>query len=48
MYDNYDPDTSHSEVITTRERKEESDFLDAVLSTQIMSYTNNFLKQKGK
>lgn len=47
LYDNYDPDTSHSEVITTGERKEESDFLDAVLNTQVMSYTNSFLKQKG-
>ncbi|XP_054261903.1 endoribonuclease CG2145-like [Macrosteles quadrilineatus] len=47
LYDNYDPDTTHSEVITNAERKEESDFLDAVLSTPIWAYTNSFLKSKG-
>lgn len=48
LYDNYDPDTSHSEVITTSERKEESDLLDAILDTPIWTYTNSFLKAKGK
>jgi len=47
LYDNYDPDTTHSEVITQGERKEESDFLDAVLNTPTWAYTNSFLKAKG-
>lgn len=48
LYDNYDPDTTHNEVITNTERKEESDFLDAVLDTPTWTFTNTFLKNKGK
>uniref|UniRef100_A0A1B6CSC7 EndoU domain-containing protein n=1 Tax=Clastoptera arizonana TaxID=38151 RepID=A0A1B6CSC7_9HEMI len=47
LYDNYDPDTSHSEVVTTSEKKEESDFLDAVLNTSVLAFTNTFLRSKG-
>uniref|UniRef100_A0A1B6HJW4 EndoU domain-containing protein n=1 Tax=Homalodisca liturata TaxID=320908 RepID=A0A1B6HJW4_9HEMI len=47
LYDNYDPDTTHNEVVTPAERKEESDFLDAVLDTPTWTYAINFLKSKG-
>lgn len=48
LYNNYDPDTTHVEVITSEERKEESDLLDSFLNTPIWDYTYNFLKSKGK
>ena len=39
MYDNYEQDTSINEYVLPIERKEENDFIDAVLSTPVMRFT---------
>jgi poly(U)-specific endoribonuclease len=36
MFNNYEQDTSINEYITPIERKEENDFIDAVLQTPVM------------
>ncbi|XP_014250564.1 poly(U)-specific endoribonuclease homolog [Cimex lectularius] len=46
LYDNYDADANHDEVVTPEERKEELAFLDAVLSTPSMQLTKKFLQDK--
>lgn len=38
MFDNYEQDTSINEYVLPIERKEENDFIDAVLSTPVMRY----------
>lgn len=38
MYDNYEQDTSINEYVLPIERKEENDFIEAVLSTPVMRY----------
>jgi len=47
LYNNYELDSSVNEYVTPIERKEESDFLDAVLTTPVMRYTMQLLQQKG-
>lgn len=46
MFNNYEQDTSINEYVTPIERKEENDFIDAVLQTPVMRHTMNFLQQK--
>ncbi|KAF4522502.1 hypothetical protein B566_EDAN002587 [Ephemera danica] len=47
LYDNYDRDTSHAEQVTPEETAENAAFLDAVMATQVMAKTRNFLTQKN-
>ncbi|KAL7017013.1 hypothetical protein ACKWTF_010226 [Chironomus riparius] len=47
MFNNYEQDTSINEYVTPIERKEENDFIDAVLLTPVMRHAMNFLTQKG-
>lgn len=42
MYDNYEQDTSINEYVLPIERKEENDFIDAVLLTPVMRYLAQF------
>nr|CAD7581326.1 unnamed protein product [Timema californicum] len=46
LYDNYIPDVSVNEQVTSPEIQEENDLLDAFLKTSVMKYTNQFLIQK--
>lgn len=36
LYNNYEQDASINEYVTPNERKEENDFIDAVLATPVM------------
>lgn len=47
LYDNYDVFVDNNEVVTAEERREEDDLLDAVINTNVMEYTRNFLVSKG-
>ncbi|XP_075222607.1 endoribonuclease Arlr-like isoform X2 [Lycorma delicatula] len=47
MFDNFDPDVKHAEAVTASEVEEEDKFLDAVLNTDVMTYTLKFLKDRG-
>lgn len=47
LHDNYDLDIKVKEVVTSEERKEESDFIDAILETDVMKTTMKFLAEKG-
>lgn len=47
LFDNYELDTSVVESVTPAERREEDEFLDKVLDTQVMKIAMNYLKQKG-
>jgi len=46
LYDNYDVDTSRREAVSQSELREEDDFLDEVLKTDVMSETMRFLAAK--
>lgn len=41
MFNNYEQDTSINEYVTPIERKEENDFIDAVLLTPVMRFLFN-------
>ncbi|CRK90130.1 CLUMA_CG003847, isoform A [Clunio marinus] len=47
MFNNYEQDTSINEYVSPNERKEEDEFIDAVLGTPVMRHAMNFLTQKG-
>lgn len=47
LFNNYELDTLVNEYVTPNEKKEENDFLDAVLSTTVMRHAMHFLQQKG-
>lgn len=47
LFNNYEQDTTVNEHVTANERKEENDFLDAVMATSVMRQAMLFLQQKG-
>lgn len=47
LYDNYDMNTQHAEIITPKEDMEEDSFIDELLNTSIMIHTMDFLASKG-
>lgn len=47
LFNNYEQDTLVNEHVTANERKEENDFLDAVMATSVMRQAMLFLQQKG-
>lgn len=47
LFNNYEEDTTVNEHVTANERKEENDFLDAVMATGVMRQAMLFLQQKG-
>lgn len=47
LFDNYVADVAVDEKITPAEIKEESDFLDAIIPTQVMQVVKNVLIKKG-
>ncbi|XP_074106681.1 uncharacterized protein LOC141532299 isoform X2 [Cotesia typhae] len=47
FHDNYELDIKTKEVVTSEERKEESDFIDSILETDIMKTLMKFLADKG-
>ncbi|RZF47555.1 hypothetical protein LSTR_LSTR009091 [Laodelphax striatellus] len=47
LFDNYDPDVTHNEIVTDAERQEEIKFINAVMETPVMKLTYEFSKQKG-
>ncbi|XP_052850293.1 endoribonuclease CG2145 [Drosophila gunungcola] len=47
LFNNYETDTLVNEHVTPNERKEENDFLDAVMATPVMRQAMQFLQQKG-
>ncbi|CAO1355824.1 unnamed protein product [Diamesa tonsa] len=47
MFNNYEQDTMINEYVTPLEKKEENEFVDAVLATPVMRHAMNFLQQKG-
>lgn len=47
IFNNYELDSFVNEYVTPNEKKEENEFLDAVLATSVMRYAMNFLQQKG-
>lgn len=47
LFNNYELDTTTNEHVTPLERKEENDFLDAVMATNVMRQAMLFLQNKG-
>lgn len=47
LYNNYILETTESEYSTPQEKAEENDLIDAIISTQVMQQTRNFLIDKG-
>lgn len=47
LFNNYEQDTLTNEHVTPNERKEENDFLDAVMATSVMRQAMLFLQNKG-
>lgn len=47
LFNNYETDTMVNEHVTANERKEENDFLDAVMGTNVMRQAMLFLQSKG-
>lgn len=47
LFDNYELDASVNEYVSPLERREESEFLNAVLATPVMQTAMTFLKGKG-
>lgn len=47
LFNNYELDTLVNEHVTPIERKEENDFLDAVMATTVMRQAMSFLQNKG-
>lgn len=47
LYNNYELDTMTNEFVTPLEKKEENDFVDAIMSTSVMRHAMAFLQQKG-
>ncbi|XP_045497969.1 uridylate-specific endoribonuclease D-like [Colias croceus] len=47
LLDNYERNTLVNEYVTAQERNEENAFMDAIMSTSVIRYLMNFLKEKG-
>ncbi|XP_017467938.1 PREDICTED: poly(U)-specific endoribonuclease homolog [Rhagoletis zephyria] len=47
LFDNYEEDTLANEHVTVNERREENEFVDAVMGTQVMRQAMLFLQNKG-
>nr|XP_013100634.1 unnamed protein product [Stomoxys calcitrans] len=47
LFNNYEQDTLTNEHVTPNERKEENDFVDAVMATNVMRQAMLFLQNKG-
>lgn len=47
LYNNYELDTMTNEFVTPLEKKEENDFVDAIMVTPVMRHAMSFLQQKG-
>ncbi|XP_055854246.1 endoribonuclease CG2145-like [Episyrphus balteatus] len=47
LFNNYEIDTSINEYVTPIERKEENDFVDAIMATNVMRQAMLFLQNKG-
>lgn len=47
LFDNYEVDISKTEVVTKEESKEEDDFINTLLSSDILTTVMNFLATKG-
>ncbi|KAJ8682820.1 hypothetical protein QAD02_018612 [Eretmocerus hayati] len=47
LHDNYELDVKTKEVVTSEERKEESDLIDAFVDTEVMKSTMKFLASKN-
>lgn len=47
LYNNYELDTMTNEFVTPLEKKEENDFVDAIMGTPVMRHAMSFLQQKG-
>lgn len=48
LYNNYELDTMTNEFVTPLEKKEENDFVDAIMVTPVMRHAMSFLQQKGR
>lgn len=48
LFNNYELDTSVVENVTNSEKREEDEFLEKVLDTEVMKIAMNYLKQKGQ
>lgn len=48
LFNNYEQDTLVNEYVTPIERKEENDFVDAVMATSVMRQAMLFLQNKGE
>lgn len=48
LFNNYETDTMVNEHVTPNERKEENDFLDAIMATSVMRQAMQFLQSKSK
>lgn len=48
LFDNYEMDAAVNEHVSPIERKEENEFLNAVLATPVMRLAMKFLQEKGK
>ncbi|XP_017892094.1 poly(U)-specific endoribonuclease homolog [Ceratina calcarata] len=47
LHDNYELDVKTKEVVTSEERREESELIDKILETEVMKSTMKFLANKG-
>lgn len=47
LHDNYELDVKNKEDVTSEERKEEADLLDAFMNTEVMKTTMKYLADKG-
>lgn len=47
LWDNYELDTKTVETVTPAELREEDEFLDEVLDTEVMKIAMTYLQQKG-
>ncbi|KAK0159567.1 hypothetical protein PV327_010663 [Microctonus hyperodae] len=47
LYDNYELDAKTKEIVSDEEREEESRFINAIVDTEVMKRTMNFLMDKG-
>lgn len=48
LLDNYELECGKQEVVTDEERKENRDFIDAIMETDVMQEAHKYLVQKGK
>merc|ERR1711962_341693 len=48
LLNNYDPNVQVKEVVSNKEKQEETNFLNAIMKTSVMQETENFLTSRGK